>query len=51
MITEFWPLVKLATQCHSLINQIIGLFEDACWISVLVAGVVGCQSVFGHVIW
>jgi hypothetical protein len=43
--------MKFSSQRNGLIKDVIRLFEDASWIAVLIAGVVSCQSVFGHVIW
>jgi hypothetical protein len=43
--------VKLAAKRNGLIKYVVGLFEDASRVSVLITGIVGRQSVFGHVIW
>jgi hypothetical protein len=51
MVAEFWPLMKFASQRHGFVEDVVGLFKDSCRISVCVTGVVGVQSVFGHVIW
>jgi hypothetical protein len=43
--------VKFAAKRNGLIKYVVGLFEDASRVSVLVTGIVGVQGIFGHVIW
>jgi hypothetical protein len=43
--------MKLASQRNGFVEDVVGLFKNSCRISVFVTGIVGVQSVFGHVIW
>jgi hypothetical protein len=48
MVRDFWPFVQVAPHRHHVVENVIGLLKQACRVAVLLACIVGGESVFGH---
>jgi hypothetical protein len=51
MVGNFWPLVQVAAHLHHVVEYVIGLLEQSGRVAMLIACVVGGESVFAHAQW
>jgi hypothetical protein len=51
MVGDFRPLVQVAAHLYHVVEHVICLFEQSGGVAVLIACVVGGESVFAHAQW
>jgi hypothetical protein len=51
MVGDFWPLMQVAAHFHHVVEHVVGLLQQSGGVAVLIARVVGGESVFAHAQW